>query len=206
MKDKRKDITNTVILLATVCFFIVKQYWQSFFCLVLLLILLRIDVLKKLIFKKGDMTIEADFDEIEGKIKENIKENNELVTKTTFKKFKTIEERVLGEIQQRIGGEFKKQIHFVYGDPKNPEFLYTPDAATQTDNELVFFEVKYISNPKLAKNIIRNTLNYLELVLTKFGPSAGKKLVIKLIIVSDHSINLSDFKTPRNLEIEFYKL
>lgn len=206
-KDKVRhvNIVGFIIVLAVVFFFIKEQYWQAFFSIGLLVVLLKLDTLKKLILspKSG---LEAEFEIPKEKIEKDIKENDKPVTKKTFAKFKTIEERILRDVQQKIGGEMKKQIYFVYGEPNNPEFVYTPDATIQTETELIFLEIKYVANPELAKKIISKTSSYLKTVLEKFSPSSGKKLVIKLIVASERDLDIKTFKVPVGIELEFYKL
>ena len=51
----------------------------------------------------------------------------------------------------------KTLIHFMYGQPDKPEFMYTPDGSLQTNKVLYFFEIKYILKPEFAENIVKKT-------------------------------------------------
>lgn len=198
-------IIGFTLLVFAGIFFSAKQYVFSFLSLCLLLILLKLDYLKKLIYNPN-LGLEAEFDIPNENIERDIKENNEKVNKKTFGSFKQIEERVVKDVYKKIGGEMKREIHFVYGMPDKPEFAYTPDAIIQTENALIFLEVKYVLKPEFTKRIINNTIQYLKLVLDKFSPSAGKKLVIKLILASAHELDLSSINIPKGIDLEFYKL
>lgn len=198
-------IIGIIFLFFAVAFFATKQYLFSFLSLLPLLIVLRIDDLKKLIINPNS-GLEAEFEIPYKKIKQDIEENYEKPNKKTFESFKQVEEEVIKHIQKKIGGEMKRTIHYVYGMPNKPEFVYTPDGTIQTEKELIFIEVKYILKPEYAKRIINNALQYLAIVLGKFGPSAGKKLVIKLIVASRNELDLSSINTPQGIDLEFFKL
>lgn len=200
-----KVIVGSGVLIFAVTFFIVKQYLYSFLSLCLLLILLKLEDLKKLIFNPNS-GLQAEFNIPDEKIKRDIQENEERVTKKTFASFKQTEERIIEDVYRKLGGEMKKTIHFVYGMPDKPEFVYTPDATVQTEKELIFLEVKYILKPEFANKILTSTIQYLKTVLEKFSPSAGKKLVIKLILASSYELNLSSVNVPKGIDLEFYKL
>jgi len=207
MVDKKKsiNIVGFVIILAIIYFFIKEQYWHALLSIGLLVVLLKLDTLKKLILspKSG---LQAEFEIPKEKIEGDIEENDKPVTKKTFAKFKNIEEQILRDIQQKIGGVMKKQIHFVYGEPNHPEFIYTPDAIIQTETELIFLEIKYILNPKLVEEIVFKASSYLKTVLEKFSLSASKKLVVRLIVASDYDLDPELLKVPEGVELEFYKL
>jgi len=198
-------IAFIIFILFAIAFFIACQFWQSFLTLSLLLILLKLDELTKLAIspKSG---LEADFKIPEENIKKDIVENNQPVTQETFATFKEVEEKVLNEIQRKLGGKMKKQINFMYGMSDKPEFVYRPDATIQTENELIFIEVKYVLKPELASKIVENASQYLKTILEKFGPVAGKKLSAKLVLTSSYHINPKSFKVPDGIDIEFYKL
>ncbi len=200
-----KFVVGVIIVFSAVAFFIRDQYWLAFLSVGLLIVLLKLDNLKKLGFnsKSG---FGAEFQIPEENIKRDIEENNELITRETFANFKKVEEKVLNDIRMKLGGEMKRQIHFIYGMPDRPEFTYTPDAVIQTKTELIFLEIKYILKPELTEKIVVNTTQYLKTVLEKFSPSAGKKLVIKLILTSSYNIDYKRFKSPKGIELEFYKL
>lgn len=101
----------------------------------------------------------------------------------------------------------KTLVHFIYGQPDRPEFIYTPDGAMKlADNRLYFFEIKYVLKPELARPIVTKTIEYLKEIVNKFSPMAGNKLVIKLILVSSYEIDISQFKLPNGIELEFYKI
>jgi hypothetical protein len=113
---------------------------------------------------------------------------------------------VLKDIHKKIGGELKNGIHFMYGMPDRPEFVYTPDATIQTEKEIIFLEIKYVLKPEFAKRIVENALKYLSEILRKLGPSAGNKLVAKLILVSSYDLDRNSFDVPEDIEIELYKI
>ncbi len=179
--------------------------WGSIFILSLLF-LLKIDSITELVFSISD-GVRAKFQTSSEKIEENIKENKEPITNQNFSSFRNIETKILSELQKRYGGEMKTLVHFVYGQPDKPEFLYTPDGSLQTKDFLYFFEVKYILKPEFAKNIVNNTLKYLKEVYTKLLPSIGnKKFVIKLILASGYDLSKMSFDIPTGIELEFYKV
>ncbi len=92
-------------------------------------------------FKNG---FSAKFGVSKEKIEDNIRENNEPITPDNFFRFKKVEQMILSDLQKKYGGEMKTLVHFMYGQPDKPEFLYTPDGSLQTKDAIYFFEIKYI--------------------------------------------------------------
>jgi hypothetical protein len=148
----------------------------------------------------------AKFEIPKEKIEEDIKENKQSLTKQKFIRFRNIESKILADLQRKYGSEMKTQIHYMYGLPNKPKFMYTPDGSLQTDDAIYFFEIKYILKSELAIHIVEKTTKYLETVYNAFAPSAGKKLIIKLILASGYNIDLSSFTIPEGIEIEFIKI
>lgn len=204
-KKLEEILVAVIFVILAVAFFFVREYWISFWSLGLLLILLKIDDLKRFAISP-ESGLEAEFQIPPENIKRDIEENNRPVTKKTFDTFKEVEEKVLNEIQGKLGGVMKKQINFMYGILDKPEFIYRPDATIQTESELIFIEVKYVLKPEFAPKIVENASQYLKTILEKFGPSAGKKLSAKLVLASGYHINLKSFKVLEGIDLEFYKL
>lgn len=203
-----KNLVFLVLCFAVIGFFLVRQYLFSFLTLGLLIVFLKIDSLKKLVLKGG---FEAHFDVPKEKIENDIKENKEPVTEQNFIRFEKIEMKILADLHDKIGGEMKKAIHFMYGQPDKIQFAYTPDAVIKTKNELIFVEIKHILKPELAATISKKALNILTEVYSKFEPAAGMNFEIKLILASkfDLAQTLKEFKkyeVPKGIDIIFYKL
>lgn len=205
VKKLGEIVVGVVFVSFAIVFLVKNQYWQSLISIGLLIPLLKLNALRKLILAPNS-GLKAEFEIPEEKIKQDIRENKKPVNKKTFINFKEIEEKVLRDVQAKIGGSMKKQIHFVYGRPPHFEFAYTPDATIQTDKELIFVEIKYISKPELADNIVNNAIKYLHDIYSDFAPVAGKKLVIKLILASSYDLDLKPYQVPEGIELEFYKL
>ena len=110
------------------------------------------------------------------------------------------------DIQQKLGGEMKTAIEYIYGPPNKPDFIYRPDGSLQTKDTLYFFEIKYILKPEFAKEIVNNSSQYLNLIYSKFLSSIGKNFVIKLILASKCDLSHISFDVPKGIEIEFYKI
>jgi len=204
-KKSEKIIVGSILIAFAVGLFVKEQYLQSAILIVILFILPRLDDIKKftLDIKKG---FGVEFEPPKEKIEQDIRENKKSINKRNFVVFKDIEERVLRHIQPKIGSLMKRQIHYVFGDPGNVEFSYTPDATIQTENELIFVEVKYISRPEYVNQITNNGIKQLQLVLQKLGPSAGKKLVAKLVLASDFFIDISKYKLLADIELVYFQL
>jgi len=206
MKLDRIFIGIVFIIFATI--FVSKEaYIYAILLLLSLLILAKLDVLTDFVFNFKD-GIKAKFETPKEKIEENIKENNQQVTKQNFLEFKKIESQILENQQKKYNAEMKTLVHFMYGQPDKPEFMYTPDGSLQTNEALYFFEVKYILKPEFTKNIVEQTTKYLKTVYDKFSPSMGsdKKLIIKLILASGQDIDTSKFSVPTGIELEFIKI
>jgi len=168
--------------------------------------LFRLSELKRLSVNQN-RGIEAEFERIsEEKIKEDIKENNEEVTRDRIIFYKDIERKIIQKVHERIGGELKCGIHFVYGAPDKPEFIFTPDGVIKLKNEMIFIEIKHIIHPELAEKIIVRSLGYLRTILKTFEPSAGTNLKAKLILASSFDIDVSRFVIPNNIDIEIFRL
>jgi len=201
---KLGEIIVGVVFIAAVFFLFAKGVYGWGTTLVLaLLLLLKLDKLTELAFNG----LRAKFRTPAEKIEQEIKENQQPITDQNFAHFRNIEAKILSDLQKRYGGEMKTVIHFLYGQPDKPEFRYTPDGTLQTENTLYFFEIKYVLKPEFAKNIIEKTVKYLTEVYSKLSPSIGdKKFVIKLILASGYDLSKMHFKTPKGIEIEFFKV
>lgn len=206
IKKLREALAGLIFLIFAVAFFIQKQYWLAFLSICLIFALLRLDDLKEIAFSLRDGLFSAKYNTPKEKINEDIKENKQPVTKQNFTHFRNVEAKILADLQKKYDGEMKTLIHFVYGWPGKPEFRYTPDGTLQTTDTLYFFEIKYVLKPEFAKRIVENTIKYLSDVYSKFAPSTGKKLVIKLILASSHDLSQMSFDIPKGIEIEFYKV
>jgi len=197
-------ITIVFIIFAT-ALFIKEMYGYAVLLLFGLLVIVKLDELTDFTLNlKGGFT--AKFKITEEKIEEDIKENNQNPTRQKFIRFQNIESKILAEQQKKYGNEMKTLIHFAYGTPDNPEFIYTPDGSLQTDDTLYFFEIKYIIDPRLAKNIIERATKYLETVYKAFASSTEKTLIMKLIVASGKDIDLDVFAVPEGIEMEFIKI
>ena len=201
-------ITIGIIFVFFATFLIIKEvYGYGILLLFALLILLKLDELTDLAlnFKDG---FKAKFETPKEKIEENIKENKQEPTRQNFVRFQNIESQILSDQQKKYGSELKTLVHFMYGQPDKPEFMYTPDGSLQTDDALYFFEIKYILKPEFALNIVKKTTEYLKQIYDKFAPSIGKdkKLIIKLILASGYDIDIKSFNVPAGIEIEFIKI
>jgi len=205
-QNTEKKFIGTIIVIFAIAFFIIEQYWQALFSLGILIVLVNIERLKKFVLGKDGL--ESEFYEIpEENIKQDIRDNKKQVNRRTLVDFRKIEEEVLGHISSKINGSMKRQIHFVYGNPPDYEFSYTPDATFQTDKELIFVEIKYISKPEYLNQILSGAIKQLSLVLEKIGPSSGeKKLVGKIVLASDFVVEVSKLKKYRDIEIIHYSL
>lgn len=202
---ENKYLVGFIFLLFSIIFVSLKQFGYAFGLLISLVILLKLDELSDLAFslKSG---FSAKFKSPKEKLKIDIIENDQPVTRKNYTKFQNIESNILSEQQDKYGKEMKTQIHFMYGNPDKPEFMYTPDGSLQTDDTLYFFEIKYILEPKFAERIVAQTSSYLKDIYDKFKPMVEKKLVIKFILVSGYDIDVSKFKLPQNIDIEFKKI
>ncbi len=153
-------VVGVVFTLFGVAFFAKGQYWQSLISVSLLIILLK-DNLKKFIL--GPNTgLEAEFEISEDKIKKDIEENKEPINKKNLADFKEVEDRILKDVLDKIGGTMKRKIHFMYGMPDKPEFMFTPDATIQTDDKLIFIEIKYALKIELVRGILDGAVNQLK--------------------------------------------
>lgn len=203
---KLGEILVGIIFVVSAYFLFIKgQYGFGMTIVLALLILLKLDSLAEFTFSLTD-GLRTKFKTPTEKIEEDIKENKQPITSQNFAHFRNIESKILVDLQKKYGGRMKTLVHFIYGQPDKPEFRYTPDGSLQTDDTLYFFEIKYILKPELAKRIVENTIRYLREVYSKFAPSSGKKLVIKLILASDYDLSQMSFDLPEGVEIEFYKV
>lgn len=206
LTKKTEEITIKIIfLIFTIAFFYKSQYNLSFLSLCLFFLSLKLDTLTEFVISIKD-GLRARYQIPDEKIKQDIRDNKKPVNRKNFLNFKKIEERVLQDVQKKVGGSMKRQIHFVYGRPPNIEFAYTPDAVIQTDDKLIFIEIKYVSDLRFAENIIRQAAEKLKMVLEKFTPSAGKKLGVKLILASNFDIDIKKYSLPEGVELELYKI
>lgn len=200
-----KYLIGAIFIIFASVFITQEQYGYAFLLLLALLILPKLDELTDLVFSFKD-GLKAKFLTPKEKIEEDIKENNQQVTKSNYIRFQNIESEILHRQQKKYGKEMKTLVNFMYGNPDKPEFMYTPDGSLMTDDALYFFEIKYIIKPEFAEKIVNQTISNLKIIYDKFAPITGKKLVIKLILASSCEINVSQFKTPKNIEIELEKI
>lgn len=200
------NLTGIIFVIFAYLLYLKEAYGWTVALLLALLLLLKRDALTELVFSLSE-GFRAKFRTDPDKVEDDIKENKEPVTNYNFARFQQVEAKVLSELQKRYGGELKTKIHYVYGYPDKPEFRYTPDGSLMTEDTLYFFEIKYVLKPNLAKNIVKNTIQYLSEVYTKLSPSIGdKKFVIKLILVSGYDLSKMHFDTVGGIEIEYFKV
>ncbi|MBU1705966.1 hypothetical protein KKG19_04570, partial [Patescibacteria group bacterium] len=91
--------------------------------MILLIIVPNADKLTDLVINKDG--VQAKFETPKEKIEENIKENHEKITKKNLILFQNIESKILEDQQKKYGGEMKTLIHYMYGKPDKPQFMYT---------------------------------------------------------------------------------
>ncbi len=204
MKNAIKVLIAVALIGAAVFLFYKDENTMATILVLALLVVPNADKLTDLVINKDGL--QAKFETPTEKIEENIKENDEKVTEKNLLLFKNVESKILAGQQKKYGGEIKTLIHYTYGTPDKPQFMYTPDGTLSTDQTLYFFEIKYILKLEFANNIINNTVNYLEKIYKAFQPMAGKKLIMKLILTSGHEIALKDIQIPEGIEIEFVKI
>lgn len=202
-----KNFLVSIFIISAIAFFFAKQYgWMTILILGLIPIW-KLDYLISFAVSLKD-GFQANFTSPEEKIKENIKENdyilNKITTKQNFSSFEKAESEILARQQRKYGGEMKKLIHYVYGPLDKPQLRYTPDGTLQTNDTIYFFEIKHILDSKLAKDIIGESIKYLETVYTSLASSfsKNKKLIIKLILVSKFSIIRTSINIPKGIEVE----
>lgn len=207
-----KSLISILFVIFAIALFAKEIYNWSVLLLFGLLPIARLDEIINLVYKKDGFHIEFESskeNDIEEKVKKldkEIKENKQPVTRQNYIRFQNIESKILADQEKKYGGEMKKLVHFMYGQPDKPQFKYTPDGSLQTDETLYFFEIKYILKPEFAKSIVKNTTKYLETIYNAFKPSVDKKFIIKLILTSSYDINPDSFNTPEGIEIEFIKI
>ena len=211
--NKLLTIKDTILIAVLVVFIIfaayfmyARQYPIVFLVLFLIFVLIAPKNLKRLKLSVGKDRIEAIYEKAqqEEKIKKDIQENREPTTRERIKFFRDIENKIIKDVHKKLGGELKREIHYVYGDkPEKPEFIFTPDGTIKVDNKLIFIEIKHIIHPELAKNIINNGIKQLQLILDRFKPMAGADLEAKLIIASSVDLNIRGINAPDNIKIEF---
>ena len=189
LKNLIKIILGAVFILFASFLFYKTEYGYGTFLLFGLLVLFKIDELTNLALNLKNGQFNANFQNsnektIEEKVKKldkEISENKLPITKNNYILFQNIESKILAEQQKKYNAELKTLVHFMYGQPDKPKFMYTPDGSLQTDNALYFFEIKYILKPEFAENIVKQTTEYLKTIYDTFSPSMGKdkKLIIK---------------------------
>lgn len=211
-KSSYKLLISFIFIIFIIAFFIKEAYFWSVFLLFGLIPIAKLDEIINLVLKKDEFHIEFESskdNDIEEKVKKldkEIQENKQPITRQNYIRFQNIESKILADQEKKYGGEMKKLVHFIYGQPDKSQFKYTPDGSLLTNEALYFFEIKYILKPEFAKNIVENTTKYLKTIYNAFEPSVGKKLIIKLILTSGYDIDLNSFDIPKGIEIEFIKI
>lgn len=196
---------GALLILFSFLFFDKSQFVESLISLILLVILLKIDELRKIILRRDGL--EADFENFrEGKIKEDLRENKEVTSQNNIKYYKNLENLIIKQVHEEMGGELKAGVTFVYGVPEKPEFQYIPDGVIRKGDEIIFIEIKHVIDPKLAKHIIEKALQNLKHVITKLKPSAGGKLKAKLVIASRIYFDTSGISLPDDIEIQVIRI
>lgn len=201
-----------IFIIFAIALFLREEYGWSILLLFGLLPIAKLDKLIHLVIKGNgfqvdfEPTNEKEIIEKRKKLDKEIKDNKLPITRNNYIRFQNIESKIIAEQQKKYDGEMKTLIHFVYGKPDKPQFIYTPDASLQTNEALYFFEIKYIIKPQFVKNIVKETIQYLETVYTAFKPLVGKKLIIKLILASTYYIDPNNFDVPKGIEIEISKI
>jgi len=205
VKKLKVYIVGAFLILFAFLFFSKSQFTESLISLILLVVLLKIDDLRKIIFRDGGL--EANFENFkEEKIKEDLRENKEATSQDNIKYYKNLENLIIKKVHEQIGGELKAGVTFVYGVPEKPEFQYVPDGVIRKGDEIIFLEIKHVIDPKLTKSIIEKAVQNLTHVLTRLKPSAGGQLRAKLIIASRIDLDTSGIPLPKDIEIQILKI
>jgi hypothetical protein len=216
MRNVTKIVIGIIFILSASYLFYKIEYGFGVLLLFGLLVLFKIDGLTNLALNLKNGQFNANFqnsnektiEEKARKLDNEILENKLPITKNNYIRFQNIEAKILAEQQKKYGTEMKTLVHFMYGQPDKPEFIYTPDGSLQTNDALYFFEVKYILKPEFTKNIVEQTTKYLKTVYDKFSLNMGsdKKLIIKLLLASGQDIDTSKYILPTGIELEFIKI
>ncbi len=204
MQKNLKIIIAIALIASSVFLFSQGENKMGALLMILLIIVPNADKLTDLVINKDG--IQAKFETPKEKIEENIKENHEKITKQNLVLFQNIESSILEKQQKKYDNEMKTLVHYMYGKPDKPQFIYTPDGSLQTEDALYFFEIKYVLKPEFAKAIIKETTDYLSKIYNSFSPMSGKKLVMKLILASQHDLDLTNINIPDGIEIEFTRI
>lgn len=205
ISDKEKYGVGVIFIGTAIALFTVKRYGECTILIALLLVLFKARELKELFVDKDG--VRAIFGPPAEKIEEDLRQDEQPITKENIENYKQIEEKILASMARRYGGALKRQIHFVYGDPARPEFRYTPDGSLQTEDALYFFEIKHVSNWQVLKTIVDGTIAQLKMVHDRFAPSAGKRLIMKLILATSlPDLQIGNVQVPEGVEVEVYKV
>lgn len=141
------------------------------------------------------------------KTDQDLQANEQPFTKENIFRFADLEQRILDELQRKIGGTMKRLVHFALGYPDKIQYVYTPDATIQTDKELIFVEIKHVLKSEFAPAIVKKAVGDLRGVIGDFAHAMGNmKLVGKLILASPVDIDTTSFVVPDNIDLEVYKI
>jgi hypothetical protein len=200
-----KPLIFIILILFLPLFYIKNQYFMDILTLCLLIVFLRSDDLVKLVLKKD--SVEASFAERVNteKTRGELEENKQEVTPEKLVFYKDLENSIMRRLGKEIGGDLKKNIRFVYGNPDKPEFLYVPDGIIKKDNDLTFVEIRHVIDKRVADQTIENGIQALQMVLKRFQPYSAKDGTIKamLVIASPHDLSGTYKKQYGDVELRF---
>jgi hypothetical protein len=190
LKTYIEHLSVAIFIIFGILLFAREEYGWSVLCIALLLVLARLDTLKTFIMSPKD-GFRFEFDK---KIVENIRENNEPVTESTYNTYRQIEDQVVQDLISRYGSKASVAREYSFG-------RYRADILVKTPTENIIYEVKYVRGgavEKIINNGIRQLQTYAELL--------PKGTMLRLIVASKQSIDLSGYKTPVNVAIEHFKI
>lgn len=168
------------------------QYGWGVMCLVILLILAKLDTLKSLTMSIKD-GIKAEFDQ---KTLENIRENKDPITTDTYLSYRDIESRVINSIIGKYGSGAEIIRDYRIGK------RYRVDLYIKSSKGDELYEIKFVRSASLVHRVVDTGVSQLK----EYAKSVSGKPNLHLILASQKKLNLKDLNIPNDVSIEQFQL
>ena len=180
-----------LLIVFAVIFLIERQDWPSIACVALLIVLAKLDTLKTIAVGPKD-GIKAEFSP---KIIENIQENHDPITTTTYASYRQVEDRVTQDIIKKYDRTARVSREYALGNH------YRADVFVESEQGNAIYEIKYVRNLQSAKAMVSNAVKQLH----QYG-SLANNAKLYLVLASEHQVNVDTLHIPDDITVEYFKV
>ena len=188
-------LTAALTSVFLVLLYLKGQYGWGVACLIILLILARLDALKSLSMSVKDGSLKAEF--ADQKIIDNIRENKEPVTVETYLSYRDIESQVVDSISKKYKSKSKLMRDYPVGRGHRVD-LYVK--SSEGSDEL--YEIKLVRSSASVNKIVNDGIRQLK----TYADYLPGKPNLHLILASQHELSMNNLEVSKDVSVETFPL